>query len=203
MSEKVRSSLITNKSYLIFSLKGLAVANLCHNDIKPSNYLTDWPQGQTPTTSNLKIYLTDFGMVDRSGGTPVYSSPEGLTSAVPGVSDMFSLGRVFTFLIMEDRSLFYILTFFSIKNSSHLQFIRNFMTSFPIMNLIKEMTHIDANKRIRIAQVEQRLTNMNIEIMTRTSIASELGARNQADLSNALRRAEFNDHQVKEMMKER
>ena len=151
-------------------------------------------------------------MVDRSGGTPIYCSPEGLTSATPGISDLFSLGRVFTFLVMEDQILFYILTFFTIKNQSHLEFIQNYMSSFQIMNLIKEMTHIDKNKRIRIAQVKQRLTNMNIEILTKTRMASELTAQNQTDLLNDqyctslvddLGKAEINDIQVKLMMRER
>lgn len=187
--------------YKFFSLKALEMACISHNDIKPSNYLTDWPQGQMPTTTNLKIYLTDFGMVDRSGGTPIYCSPEGLTSVIPGVSDMFSLGRVYTFLVMEDRSLFYSLMFFTIKNPSHLQFIRNLMTSIPIMNLIKKMTHIDHVKRISIRGLEQRLTN--IEILTRASIASQSTTQNQTDLLNGLGNAEYNDHQVKQMMKER
>ena len=132
-------------------------ANLSHNDIKPSNYLTDWPQGQAPTITTLKIFLTDFGMVDRSGGTPIYCSPEGLTGTTVGVSDMFSLGRVFTFLVMEDKSLFYTLVFTPIPDTSHLQSIRSIMMSFPIFNVIRQMTHIDQNKRAKIYLVEQSL----------------------------------------------
>ena len=169
---------------------------MCHNDIKPANFLADWPEGTTPDISNLTIYLTDFGMVDKAGGTPIYCSPEGLTKTTPGLSDMFSLGRVFTFLVMEDRSLFYTLVFTSILDSSHLQSIRNMMTSFPILNLIKEMTHIDKNKRIKIPQVEQRLANINLEIISKANIESQLIAQGQAGILNQ-------DYQVDEMMKER
>ena len=77
------------------------------------------------------------------------------------------------------------------------------MTSFPIINLIKEMTDIDRDKRIRISQVEQRLSNINIEIITGTSIATKLTAQNQTDLLNDLGNAEYNDFQVMLMMKER
>ena len=77
------------------------------------------------------------------------------------------------------------------------------MTSFPIINLIKEMTDIDRDKRIRISQVEQRLSNINIEIITGTSIATKLTAQNQTDLLDDLGNAEYDDIQVKLMMKER
>ena len=127
----------------------MATANLSHNDIKPSNFLVDWPQGTTPTVSNLKVYLTDFGMVDRAGGTPIYCSPEGLTGATPGISDMYSLGRVFTFLVSESRELFYSLIFFPLKNEVDARQIRSIIESFKIMKLIKKMTHIDEDKRMR------------------------------------------------------
>ena len=136
-------------------MKALAAAKVCHNDIKPSNFLADWPQGATPDVTNLTIYLTDFGMVDKAGGTPVYCSPEGLTGTTAGISDMFSMGRVFTYLVMEDKTLFYTLVFTSILNQSDLVSVQRVMTLFPILELIKEMTHIEKNKRITIPQVEQ------------------------------------------------
>ena len=134
-------------------------------------------------------------MVDRAGGTPVYCSPEGLTGTTAGVSDMFSLGRVFTFLVMEDRSLFYTLVFTSILDSSHLQSIRSVMTSFPILNLIKEMTHIEKNKRIKIPQVEQRLANIKLEIVTKVDIENLLTAQGHTVILDT-------DYQVDEMMQE-
>ena len=130
---------------------------MCHNDIKPANFLADWPEGTTPDISNLTIYLTDFGMVDKAGGTPIYCSPEGLTKTTPGLSDMFSLGRVFTFLVMEDRSLFYTLVYTTIMDSANLQTIRSVMTSFPILNLIAGMTHVEQSKRLKIEEVERLL----------------------------------------------
>ena len=177
-------------------MKALATANVCHNDIKPANFLADWPRGSTPSSSNLKIYLTDFGMVDKVGGTPVYCSPEGLTATTPGVSDLFSLGRVYTFLIMENKSLFYTLVFTSILDSSHLQSVRSVMSSFPILDLIKQMTDIDQNKRTKIHQVEQRLAKISLKIITKATIDSRLIAQGQTGILNR-------DYQVDEMMKER
>ena len=176
-------------------MKALAAANVSHNDIKPSNYLTDWPQGQIPTITNLKIYLTDFGMVGQSGGTPVFCSPEGVTGAMLGLSDLFSLGRVYLFLVLEDRSLFYSLIFESILPSKRLRAIRNVLKTYPILNLITEMTHVEKDNRIKIPQIEQRLANMNLEIITKASIESELTAQGH-EISN--------DHyEVEEMLKER
>ena len=163
----------------------------------------NWPQGESPSISNLQVYLTDFGMVDRAGGTPVYCSPEGLTGAAPGISDTFSLGRVFTFLVMENRCLFYTLVFYTIADSTFLRCIRNILASFPIFNLIREMTHFDKNKRISIDQVEQRLVNMNIKIIQKSNILSKLRTQRKFKLLRELANAGINDFQVNTMLNER
>ena len=71
-----------------------------HNDIKPQNYLVRFI-GDKNDLNNLEIVLTDFGMAgqDAQGGTPVFSSPECFSKKGPS-SDMYSLGRVFLFLIL-------------------------------------------------------------------------------------------------------
>ena len=196
-------SLAESQSGFIFSLKALAAANVSHNDLKPSNFLVDWPEGTTPTVSNLEVFLTDFGMVDKAGGTPVYCSPEGLTGTTPGVSDMFSLGRVFTFLVLEDKSLFYTLVFFTILDLADVRSIRNILSSFSILNLIREMTHIEKNKRIKVHQVEQRLANINIEVITKGDIMNELSAQGHLALLNSFANAEIDDFQVNTMLNER
>ena len=195
MFEKVTFSFIPRRYSLIFSLEALVAAKVSHNDIKPSNYLADWPQGQAPTVTNLKIYLTDFGMVDQSGGTPVFCSPEGLTGATLGLSDLFSLGRVYLFLVLENRSLFYTLVFESILTSRRLRAIRKVLKNYPILNLITEMTHFEKNKRVTIAQVQQRLTNMKIEIITKANIENLLTAQGHSGIT-------IQDYQVDEMMAE-
>ena len=173
------------------------MANVSHNDLKPSNFLVDWPQGITPTVFNLEVFLTDFGMVDQSGGTPIYCSPEGLTGTIVGVSDLFSLGRVFTFLVMENTSLFYTLLFTSILIPTYLESVRNVITSFPIMNLIREMTHIEKRKRIQIRHVKQMLADIKLEIVKRKVINSQL-VQGHTGIT-----ALNQDNQVKRMMQER
>jgi len=135
----------------------LQAAKVSHNDIKPANFVVDWPQRESPTISNLKIYLTDFGMADKHGGTPIYSSPEILTNPTPGVSDLYSLGRLFTFLICEDSRLFFYLIFFGIENQADLASVKTTMNSIPIMKLILKMTEVDQRKRIPIDQVIEQM----------------------------------------------
>ena len=203
MLEKVIHTFGPTRFDFIFSLKALALSNVSHNDIKPSNFLVNWPQGATPDISDLKIYLTDFGMVDRVGGTPVYCSPEGLTGTTPGISDMFSLGRVYTFLVIENRSLFYTLVFFTITDLAYLQCIRSILSEFPVFDLIREMTHFDKNKRISVTQVEQRSANMKIEIIKKSDILFKLRTQRKFKLLRELSNAGIDDFQVNTMLQER
>ena len=187
-------------------MEALAVENMSHNDIKPSNFLADWPEGESPTILNLKIYLTDFGMVDQAGGTPIFCSPEILTGAKPGISDMYSMGRLFLFLIVENRELFYSLVFMSIPDKLLCDQTRKIFKSFPIINLIKKMTHVDPAERIRMEDVNQELssTDFQVQIITTHMIFSmftEIGLEDVIDEMKLL--LSFPEEQVTMMLKER
>ena len=55
------------------------------NTIKPANFLVEF-NGDEPTLENLKLYLTDFGLVgDHGGGTPGFASPECISGT--GIND--------------------------------------------------------------------------------------------------------------------
>ena len=74
-----------------------------HNDIKPQNYLVKF-LNDDKGLDNIEIVLTDFGLAgsDSKGGTPIFASPECLADSKrkDKSSDIFSLGRVFLFMIL-------------------------------------------------------------------------------------------------------
>ena len=182
------------------------MANLCHNDIKPSNYVVDWPEGQNPTKTNLRIYLIDFGLVDRAGGTPIYCSPEALTGAKPEISDIYSMGRLFLFLVSESRELFYSSMFMSIPDESLCNQTRRIFESFPIITLIKKMTHVDPTKRIRINDVDQELSSdeLQVQIITTHMIFSMFNEIGLADVVDEIKLLfSFPEEQVSMMLEER
>ena len=68
-----------------------------HNDIKPQNFVVKKTQHNPP--NSYRIYLTDFGLAEKKGGTPVFASPECFDTRKLN-SDIFSLGRVFLYIIL-------------------------------------------------------------------------------------------------------
>ena len=91
------------------SLVTLAGHGHIHNDIKPQNFLVKF-KGDKNDLSKLEVVLTDFGMAgnDAHGGSPVFASPECFSKKGPS-SDMYSLGRVFLFLILPTQQFLKIL----------------------------------------------------------------------------------------------
>ena len=148
--------------------------NLSHNDLKPQNYLVDWPQNQPPSIQNVKIWLSDFGLVDRRGGTPVYACPECFHGSIVGKSDLFSLGRLFTFMVTENKSIFYDLLFLPIQSQTDQYAIRGILRKIPILNFILGMTKVNPNDRCSIANVRNFLIqNPNVAIVSRALLQQE------------------------------
>ena len=46
-------------------------------------------------TEEPHLYIGDFGLVNKKGGTPIYMAPEAFVRPVPGLSDVYSLGLRF------------------------------------------------------------------------------------------------------------
>ena len=88
----------------ILSLETLDSHQLIHNDIKPQNYLVKFLNGPNDL-NRIDIVLTDFGLVGQNskGGTPIFASPE-CFDVKTNASDIFSLGRVFLFVMLPKEA---------------------------------------------------------------------------------------------------
>ena len=127
-----------------------------HNDIKPQNYLVKFLKGKN-NLSSLEIVLTDFGLAgsDQQGGTPIFASPECLANPdrKDKSSDIFSLGRVFLFVILPKEKFLQFL-FVSLIRGGKSKIIK-LIEKEPILNLISNMMRIQ--KRVGLQAVRKAL----------------------------------------------
>ena len=127
-----------------------------HNDIKPQNFLVKFKNGPNDLTQ-IQIVLTDFGMagLDSKGGTPIFSSPECLASIERKYQpDIFSLGRVFLFVVLP-KKLFLEFLFVPISSQAAIKNINDAIFCEPIFYLISKMIKI--KKRIGVQDIKNRL----------------------------------------------
>ena len=98
--------------------------NQTHNDIKPQNFLVKFKNYQNDL-SQIEIVLTDFGMADSDskGGTPVFASPECFEKKNK-TSDIFSFGRVISFLLLT-KNQFTNFLFVPIKKQANVKSLKN------------------------------------------------------------------------------
>ena len=131
-----------------------------HNDTKPQNYLVKFLNGDNDL-SCIEIVLTDFGLAgsDLKGGTPIFASPECLANPDrKEKSSVFSLGRVFLFMILP-KAKFLEYLFVPLKNGKEniMKLIKNEL----ILHLISMMTSIKWRLRPpTIRTVIQRVEHM-------------------------------------------
>ena len=140
--------------YIILSLETLYNnGQLVHNDIKPQNYLVKW-LNKIGDLSQIDIVLTDFGLVGQKtkGGTPIFASPE-CFEIKTNASDIFSLGRLFLFMMLPKESFLKIL-FVPITSSIDTIYLRNtILNQRDLIGLICAMTKTNKHQRIKIQQI--------------------------------------------------
>ena len=133
--------------------------NQIHNDIKPQNYLVKFANGQNDL-SQIEIVLTDFGLVgsDSKGGTPIFASPECLANPdrKDKSTDIFSLGRVFLFIILPKETFLQFLFVSLIKGGKTN--IENVIETEQIFNLISKMMRI--RKRINLRDIRRKISDV-------------------------------------------
>ena len=146
--------------------------NQIHNDIKPQNYLVKFLNGQN-NLSGIEIVLTDFGLAgsDSKGGTPIFASPECLANLdrKDKSTDIFSLGRVFLFLILSKEKFLQFLFVSLIKGGKRK--IMKLIENEPILNLCTQMMRIQ--NRIGLQAIRKELQSavqyINIETVEEIS----------------------------------
>ena len=111
--------------------------------------------------SYIEVVLTDFGLAgpDSKGGTPIFASPECLASPErkDKSSDIFSLGRVFFFVILPTEKFLEFLFVSLVRGGKEriMQTIEN----EPILNIISKMIRI--KKRIDVLTIRKELRAVN------------------------------------------
>ena len=160
----------------IFSLETLDSHKLVHNDIKPQNYLVKFLNGPNDLTQ-IDIVLTDFGLVGQNskGGTPIFASPE-CFDVKTNASDIFSLGRVFLF-IMLPKEAFLKFLFVPITITTDQNYLtNNVLNQTDLFGLIRLMIKTQQSFRIQLSQVRiifdylKRNSQITINSFTRTEI---------------------------------
>ena len=158
--------------------------NQIHNDIKPQNYLVKFLNGQN-NLSCIEIVLTDFGLAgsDSKGGTPIFASPECLANLdrKDKSTDIFSLGRVFLFLILPKEKFLEFLYVSLIKGGKSK--IMKLIEKEPILNLCTKMMRIQ--NRIGLQAIRKELQSAvqykNIETVEEIS---EIIQRSTSECTN-------------------
>ena len=160
----------------IFSLETLDSHKLVHNDIKPQNYLVKFLNGPNDLTQ-IDIVLTDFGLVGQNskGGTPIFASPE-CFDVKTNDSDIFSLGRVFLFMMLPKESFLKFL-FVPILSTRDTNYLTNtLLNQSDLFGLIRLMMKTQRSSRIQLSQVRiffddlKRNSQITINSFTRTVI---------------------------------
>ena len=130
--------------------------NQIHNDIKPQNYLVKFLDGRD-NLSFIEIVLTDFGLAgsDSKGGTPIFASPECLANPdrKDKSTDVFSLGRVFLFVILPNKKFLECLFVSLIQGGK--EEIMELIENEPILSLISKMMRIQ--DRIKLQDIRKEL----------------------------------------------
>ena len=140
--------------------------NQTHNDIKPQNYLVKYVHDENDLV-NIEIALTDFGIAgaDVKGGTPIFACPECLASTErKDKPDVFSLGRVFLFILLPKELFIEFLYVPVIHGKSDITIE---IEKEPILHLIMKMMQV--KNRISLADIKQSLRSIPVRTISKTA----------------------------------
>ena len=110
--------------------------------------------------SGIEIVLTDFGLAgsNSKGGTPIFASPECLADSErkDKSTDIFSLGRVFLFMMLPKEKFLEFL--FVPLTKDQKERITELVEKVPILSLISKMMQI--KKRLDLSAIRSKLQSV-------------------------------------------
>ena len=127
--------------------------------------------------TQIDIVLTDFGLVGQNskGGTPIFASPE-CFDVKTNASDIFSLGRVYLFMMLPKESFLKFL-FVPITITTDQNYLRNnVLNQTDLFGLIRLMMKTQQSRRIQLSQVRlnfndlKRNSQINMNSFAQTEI---------------------------------
>ena len=120
--------------------------------------------------SNIEVVLTDFGLAgsQSKGGTPIFASPECLADSKrkDKSSDIFSLGRVFLFMILPKEKFLEFLFVPLVKGGKEK--ITELIEKEQIFCLIAKMMRI--KKRINLETIRNELKSI-VQLINTTTVS--------------------------------
>ena len=117
---------------------------ISHNDIKPENILY-----KLDKNDKITVKITDFGQVEKYGGTPGYASPENFSEQIVSKSDIYSFGKTLLYLytsekvykclthipLIPDESVFDTAT----EMNNMLSCLKAFLETSPIIEMVENL----------------------------------------------------------------
>ena len=128
-----------------------------------------------------QIALSDFGFMNRRGGTPLLASPECQIGTLSGMSDIYSLGGCFLHVI-SNMQVFVMLTMSPLMSDEEIMIAEELQKN-PIVNLAKRMMHPDPFKRPEIDDILNTLEQID-ETCFGNNLANDPNVQNLMKLWN-------------------
>ena len=155
-------------------MRFIAENDLIHGDVKPCNILVSSRKGR------LRAFIGDFGLTNKSGGTPIFMAPEGLRkeSRVVAKTDLYSFAITTLFLLFRTDFAFKLLF---LPVSQGVEKFRKTLHKFSLLNLIFDTLNLDSGKRIDFDQWKEMLESSEESWFT-TKISSEILEDHGVDL---------------------